>query len=125
MVLKGNRTLTATPDGLVLVNPTGTPAMATAGSGDILTGMIVGLLAQFPGEQPEIVIAAAVYLHGLAAELAAAEKSEPAMLATDILQFLPEATKKLAPTVRSEPMTPRGRQIPRVPSDSPCPSDSQ
>ena len=103
VVLKGNRTLTATPDGLVLVNPTGTPAMATAGSGDILTGMIAGLLAQFSDEQPEIVIAAAVYLHGLAAELAAAEKSEPGMLATDIVQFLPEAIKTVAAATRSRP----------------------
>ena len=106
VVLKGNRTLTATPEGMVLVNPTGTPAMATAGAGDILTGIMAGLLAQFPAERfpdqpPEIVIAAAVYLHGLAAEIAAAETTEPAMLATDILRFLPEAIKRLTPTVAS------------------------
>ena len=102
LVLKGNRTLTACPNGLVLVNPTGTPAMATAGSGDILTGMTAGLLAQFPAERPEMVIAAAVYWHGLAAERAAAETTEPAMLATDILRFLPQAAKRLAPTAASK-----------------------
>ena len=96
VVLKGNLTLIAAPDGLVLVNPTGGPAMATAGSGDILTGMMAGLLAQFPAMPAGIVIAAAVYLHGLAAELAAAETTEPAMLAMDIARYLPEAIKKLS-----------------------------
>ena len=95
LVLKGYRTLTATPDGLVFVNPTGTPAMASGGTGDILTGMISGFLAQFPKENPELVIAAAVYLHGLAAELAAKETGELSMLATDILQHLPEAIRSL------------------------------
>ncbi len=96
VVLKGRRTLIATPGGLVLVNPTGTPAMATAGSGDILTGILAGMLAQLPALAPEIVIGAAVYLHGLAAELAAAETTEAAMLATDIARFLPGAIKKLS-----------------------------
>ncbi len=96
VVLKGRRTLIATPGGLVLVNPTGTPAMATAGSGDILTGIMAGLLAQSPALSPEIVIAAAVYLHGLAGERAAVEMTEPGMLATDIARFLPDAIKKLS-----------------------------
>ena len=96
LVLKGYRTLTASPDGRVLVNPTGTPGMASAGSGDILTGMIAGLLAQFPDEPPERVIAGAVYLHGLAAELATEEGSEQSMLATDILRFLPHAIRRLS-----------------------------
>ena len=95
LVLKGYRTLTATPDGRVLVNPTGTPGMASGGSGDILTGMIAGLLAQFADEPPERVIAAAVYLHGLAAELATEEGSEQSTLATDILTFLPNAIRRL------------------------------
>ena len=89
LVLKGFRTLIAAPDGHVMVNPTGTPAMAKGGSGDILTGMIAGFLAQFAQADPAIVIAAAVYLHGLAAEIAA--KSEQTLLATDILGALPEA----------------------------------
>ena len=59
LVLKGFRTLIASPDGQVLVNPSGTPAMAKGGSGDILTGMIAGFLAQFPKAAPALVIAAA------------------------------------------------------------------
>ena len=93
LVLKGFRTLIALPDGQVLVNPTGTPAMAKGGSGDILTGMIAGFLAQFPKADAAIVIAAAVYLHGLAAQRAA--ESEQTLLATDVLGALPEAIRSL------------------------------
>jgi NAD(P)H-hydrate epimerase len=85
--------LFASPDGQILVNPTGTPAMAKGGSGDILTGMIAGFLAQFPKAEAALVIAAAVYLHGLAAQIAA--KSEQTLLATDILGALPEAILSL------------------------------
>jgi NAD(P)H-hydrate repair Nnr-like enzyme with NAD(P)H-hydrate dehydratase domain len=74
----------------VVINPTGTPAMATGGSGDILTGMLAGLLAQFPNDV-ENVVCAAVYLHGLAGELGAAELGEKSLIATDLLRFLPEA----------------------------------
>ena len=95
VVLKGFRTLVASPDGQVLVNPTGTPAMAKGGSGDILTGMIAGLLAEFHDAQPELVIAAAVYLHGLAGELAVAEGSEQTLAATDLLKHLPEAIRRV------------------------------
>lgn len=95
VVLKGFRTLIASPHGEVLVNPTGTPAMAKGGSGDILTGMIAGLLAQFPDERPGLVIAAAVYLHGLAGELAVAEGTEQTLLATDLLKCLPEAIRRV------------------------------
>jgi NAD(P)H-hydrate epimerase len=95
VVLKGYRTLIAFPDGRVWVNPTGTPALATGGTGDILTGAIAGLLAQF-GEQPDLAVAAAVYLHGLAGELGAAELGEQALLATDLLRFFPEGMHVLA-----------------------------
>jgi len=91
LLLKGNRSLIAAPSGDVIVNPTGSPGMATAGSGDILTGMIAALIAQFPAEPIEQTLAAAVYLHGAAGELAVAELGEQATLATDILQFLPKA----------------------------------
>jgi NAD(P)H-hydrate epimerase len=74
----------------VWINPTGTPALATGGSGDILTGMIAGLLAQFPGES-DLAVAAAVYLHGLAGQLGAAELGEKCLIATDLLRFLPAA----------------------------------
>jgi len=95
LVLKGQRTLIAFPDGRVWINPTGSPAMASGGSGDILTGLLAGFLAQFPAE-PENAVAAAVYLHGLAGELGAAEIGEKALVATDLLQFLPEAMEQCA-----------------------------
>ena len=95
VVLKGYGTLMAFPDGRVWVNPTGTPALATGGTGDILTGAIAGLLAQFP-EQPDLAVAAAVYLHGLAGELGAAQLGEKALLATDLLRFFPEAMRVLS-----------------------------
>lgn len=90
LVLKGERTLIAFPDGRVWINPTGSPAMSTGGSGDILTGFISGFLAQFPKE-PETAIAAAVYLHGLAGQLGARELTEQAFLAMDLIEFLPAA----------------------------------
>jgi NAD(P)H-hydrate epimerase len=90
VVLKGQRTLIAFPDGRVRINPTGTPAMATGGTGDILTGMIAGFLGQFP-DQPDEAIAAAVYLHGLSGELGAAAKGEKSLIATDLLEYLPAA----------------------------------
>ena len=86
VVLKGEGTLVAFPDGRVWINPTGSPAMATAGTGDILTGMIAGLLGQFPGD-PDRAIAAAVWLHGRAGELAALGLSEQAVIATDLLRY--------------------------------------
>jgi NAD(P)H-hydrate epimerase len=93
-VLKGEGTLIAFPDGRVWINPTGSPAMATGGTGDILTGMLAGFLAQFPN-QPDLAIAAAVYLHGFAGELAAQELSEQPVIATDLLTFLPDAIRAI------------------------------
>ena len=95
LVLKGYRTLLAFPDGRVWINPTGSPAMATGGTGDILTGLIAGFLAQFPHE-PEQAIAAAVYLHGLSGELGAAELGEKCLIATDLLRYLPAAMEQSA-----------------------------
>jgi NAD(P)H-hydrate epimerase len=94
LVLKGNRTLIATPEGKVIVNPTGSPAMASGGSGDILTGLIAGFLAEFPAAKPEVVIGAAVYLHGLCGEVAAARLGEQSVLAMDLLDALPEAIRR-------------------------------
>ncbi len=93
VVLKGNRSLIAMPTGRVIVNPTGSPAMASGGSGDILTGLIAGFLAEFREADPEIVISAAVYLHGVCGELAAARLGEQAVLAMDLLEALPEAIR--------------------------------
>ncbi|HEV2486153.1 MAG TPA: NAD(P)H-hydrate dehydratase [Terracidiphilus sp.] len=84
LVLKGARTLIAHPDGHVAVNTTGNPAMAKGGSGDLLTGLIAGLLAQYPAEAGRVV-EAAVYLHGLAGDLAVRQGDEHTLLATDSL----------------------------------------
>jgi ADP-dependent NAD(P)H-hydrate dehydratase / NAD(P)H-hydrate epimerase len=86
LVLKGQRTLIGFPDGAVWINPTGTPALGTGGSGDVLTGLIAGLLAQFPRDWRQAV-AAAVYLAGLAGELGARELGEKSLIATDTLRF--------------------------------------
>jgi NAD(P)H-hydrate epimerase len=90
LVLKGARTLIAHPDGQVAVNTTGNPGMAKGGSGDLLTGLIAGLLAQFP-QQAEQAVEAAVYLHGLAADLAVGAGDEHTFLPTDSLQQLSRA----------------------------------
>lgn len=95
LVLKGQRTLLAQPDGRVTINPTGSPALATGGTGDILTGLVAGLLAQFP-EQREQAATAAVWLHGRAGELAAEEWGDKSVLATDLLRYLPRAMRELA-----------------------------
>jgi len=95
LVLKGYRTLVATPDGNVWINTTGSPGMATGGTGDILTGMIAGLIAQFPSEIGTAV-RAAVWLHGRAGELGAAELTEPCLIATDLLRYLPKAIQEIA-----------------------------
>lgn len=95
VVLKGQRSLIASPDGDVAVNPTGTPGMATAGAGDILTGMIAGLLAQYPDLPVFRTVAAAVYLHGLAGEVASDALCEQGVLATDIGRYLADARRAL------------------------------
>ena len=95
LVLKGQRTAIAFPDGRVWINPTGTPAMGTGGSGDVLTGLIAGLLAQFP-EDPDAAVAAAVYLHGLAGQIGARALGEKCLIATGILDYLPDAMEECA-----------------------------
>jgi ADP-dependent NAD(P)H-hydrate dehydratase / NAD(P)H-hydrate epimerase len=94
LVLKGHRTLIATPEGNVWINLTGSPAMATGGTGDILTGMIAGLVAQHPTDILTAV-RAAVWLHGKSGELGAAELTEQCLIATDLLKFLPKAIREL------------------------------
>jgi NAD(P)H-hydrate epimerase len=87
LVLKGWRTLIAHPDGRVAVNTTGNPAMAKGGSGDILTGIVAGMLAQYPERVAEAV-EAAVFVHGLAADFATLEQDEHTVLATDTVNHL-------------------------------------
>jgi ADP-dependent NAD(P)H-hydrate dehydratase / NAD(P)H-hydrate epimerase len=92
VVLKGARTIVAHPSGRIVVNTTGNPGMAKGGSGDLLTGFIAGMIAQFP-EDRERAVEAAVYLHGLAADLAVNAGDEHTFLATDCLAYLPQAFK--------------------------------
>jgi NAD(P)H-hydrate epimerase len=93
LVLKGHHTLIALPDGRVWINSSGSPAMAKAGSGDILTGLIAGLVAQFPRDV-ERAVRAAVWLHGRAGELAAKILTEHCVIATDLLKYLPKAIRE-------------------------------
>jgi NAD(P)H-hydrate epimerase len=87
LVLKGWRTLIAHPDGRVAVNTTGNPAMAKGGSGDILTGIVAAMLAQYPENVAEAV-EAAVFVHGLAGDFATVAQEEHTVLATDTVRHL-------------------------------------
>ncbi len=91
VVLKGAGTVVAAPDGRLAVNSTGNPGMATAGTGDALTGIIVGLLAQ--GLPAWEAACAGVFLHGLAGDLAAAEQGEAGLIAGDVIRAIPQATR--------------------------------
>jgi NAD(P)H-hydrate epimerase len=93
-VLKGRNTVIAEPGGAVWINTTGNPGMAKGGTGDVLTGMIAGIVAQHPDRVLESVIAG-VYMHGLAGDVARNMVGEYAMLATDILAMLPFAFERL------------------------------
>jgi hydroxyethylthiazole kinase-like uncharacterized protein yjeF len=104
VVLKGNRTLVAQPDGTVWVNTTGNPGMSTGGTGDILTGMVAGLIAQNPDRVADAVIAA-VHLHGLAGDVARESMGEHSLVATDLLTALPEAFRRTRHTARESRVT--------------------
>jgi len=93
LILKGYRTLIGGPDGRLFVNPTGNPGMATGGSGDVLSGMIASLLIQL--QNPLQAAVAAVYAHGLSGDFAAQKLSEKALVAGDLVRFLPQALKSL------------------------------
>lgn len=93
VVLKGARTVIADPEGDIYINPTGNPGMASAGVGDVLTGMIGSFLAQ--KKEPLEAAKMGVYIHGLAGDLAAQEKGEEPLIASDVLEKLPQAFRKL------------------------------
>lgn len=93
LILKGHHSLIATPSGRYFFNSTGNPGMATAGSGDVLTGILTGLLAQGYDAQSACVLG--VYMHGLAGDLAATAHSQPATIASDIINHLGKAYLQL------------------------------
>jgi NAD(P)H-hydrate epimerase len=94
LILKGARTVIACPSGYAYINTTGNPGMATAGSGDVLTG----ITASFIGQKIEITNAlrAAVYIHGLAGDIGSSIVGEYSLIAGDIIRYLPEAIKRIA-----------------------------
>ena len=93
IILKGHHSALCLPDGHVLFNSTGNAGMATAGSGDVLTGIVTALLAK--GHPQADACLLGMYLHGLAGDLAARELGEESLVASDIIAFLPKAFKAL------------------------------
>jgi NAD(P)H-hydrate epimerase len=93
VVLKGAHTSVTTPDGNIFFNSSGNPGMATGGSGDVLTGIILSLLAQ--GYTPSNAAVIGVYLHGVAGDMAAAESCFESIIATDIINCIGKAFNKI------------------------------
>jgi NAD(P)H-hydrate epimerase len=113
LVLKGAASVIATPDGIVLLNPTGNAGMASGGTGDVLTGITGAFLAR--GLAAGDALACAVYLHGLAGDVAAERVGEESLIARDVIDALPEAFRRIAqstsaarpPSGRAKPGSPR------------------
>jgi NAD(P)H-hydrate epimerase len=123
VVLKGAHTVIADPQGTLLINPTGNPGMATAGTGDVLAGMIGALLGQ--GHAPLQAAGIAVFVHGLAGDLAAARLGPRSLIASDLIEALPQAFQalervKASPPhwehqwIRGHPATARARERERI-----------
>lgn len=93
IILKGHHSALCLPSGRILFNSTGNSGMATAGSGDVLTGIITGLLAR--GYKQEEACILGMYLHGLAGDLAEKEVGKESLIASDIIKYLPQAFKRL------------------------------
>ena len=91
VILKGFHTILATPSGNAYVNTTGNPGMATGGTGDALTGILAGLTAQFGTEDWARVLSLGVYVHGLAGDIAASRVGEAPLIASDLIEAIPEA----------------------------------
>ena len=98
IIVKGAWTTIVTPEGEYFFNPTGNPGMATGGSGDVLTGILLALVAQ--GYSREEACKLGVYIHGLAGDIAAEEMTETGMISSDIINALPNAWKKIRQTDR-------------------------
>jgi NAD(P)H-hydrate epimerase len=94
VVLKGATSVIGHPDGRIVLNPTGNPGMASGGTGDVLTGILGAFLAR--GMEPDVAMHAAVYLHGRAGDRAAARVGEESLIASDVIEALPEAFRDLA-----------------------------
>jgi NAD(P)H-hydrate epimerase len=97
VVLKGARTVIATPEGKVFINPTGNPGMASGGMGDVLAGILAALLGQ--GFSPEDAMKLGVYLHGFVGDRVAAEKGQIGLIASDIIEGLPQGMRALSTSV--------------------------
>jgi hydroxyethylthiazole kinase-like uncharacterized protein yjeF len=110
--LKGARTVIATPDGEIYINQTGNPGMASGGTGDVLTGMIGGLMAQ--GLSPLEATTWGVYLHGLAGDIAERDIGEIPLIAGDIIDYLPDALKEVKARVDKQAI---GDHLPHPPGD--------
>lgn len=93
IIVKGHHSLLCCPDGKVYINTTGNAGMATAGSGDVLTGIILALLAQGYNQKEACIMA--MYVHGRAGDIASADKGQTALVASDIIDFLPKAFREL------------------------------
>jgi len=92
LVLKGNKTVIASPSGEIYINITGNPGMATAGSGDVLCGMIAGLIAQ--GLKPKEAAIAGVYLHGLIGDYVAEIRGQRGLTAGDLINGIPDILRR-------------------------------
>jgi len=93
VVLKGASSVVGLPDGTVLLNPTGNPGMASGGTGDVLSGVLGAFLAR--ALEPGTALAAAVYLHGLAGDVAAERVGQESLVASDVIEALPEAFRRV------------------------------
>jgi NAD(P)H-hydrate epimerase len=99
LVLKGVPAIIAAPEGKAFINSTGNPGMASGGTGDVLTGMIAGFLGQ--SRKPLEACILGVYMHGLAGDIAASEKGQHSLIATDIIEKIPEAFLSLEEKTQS------------------------
>jgi ADP-dependent NAD(P)H-hydrate dehydratase / NAD(P)H-hydrate epimerase len=104
VVLKGYKTVVASPSGEVWINCTGNPGMATGGTGDVLTGITAGLLAQYP-QEPLFCAIAAVHLHGLAGDAAKDHVGEMSLMATDLIHLLPETLRRAKKSLQKRLVT--------------------
>jgi NAD(P)H-hydrate epimerase len=99
VILKGHQTVIAAPDGRAWINSTGNPGMASAGMGDVLTGMLAGITAQFGAKSWLVSLALGVYLHGLAGDLASTEAGGGPIIASDLIRAIPHAFAQLVSSV--------------------------